>query len=227
MNRNAGTVFAAWSLCIASLCGPALAQETAVDRKLPHPFVYGGIQLNSGGYTTLSGVIGAGVETEAKRIISISEFSYDNGRKDNDGTVNNHSGHGRHASGRVFYRLPRRYFVGGGYQWNKLNTTNYAKEGRRLAFGGGKDWIGTDFSARLQALYIFPGTDWRNGVQGPEFQFWLPSPATKHHFFFRIKLGVYEYHQTITDPTNKWLTAQQTGKRSVDSWAEYTLAYRF
>lgn len=217
-----------WAVAVSALFSSASsAQEIRANDKFPHPFIYAGIQLNGGGYAPLSQVVGAGLEHDAARFFSIAEFSYDNARKSNDGTVNNRNGHDRHASARFFYRLPAGYFVGAGYQWNQLTTTNYVKSASRPAFGGGKDWIRENFSARFQGIYVLPGSDRQNALQGPELQFWLPSPATRHHFFFRTKLGIYGFHDTVTDPTDRLLTAQQMSRRSYATWVEYTLCVKF
>jgi hypothetical protein len=78
---------------------------------------------------------------------------------------------------------------------------------------------------RGQVVYFLPGSDHQNAIQGPEFSRWIPSPATNHHLFWYETVGVYESHQTITDPTNLALTQLQTSKRSASGWV--TMMYRF
>jgi hypothetical protein len=58
------------------------------------------------------------------------------------------------------------------------------------------DIFRSSLSARMQVMYILPGTDRLNAAQGPEFSLWFPSPAKNGHWFYRETLGVYEFHQT-------------------------------
>jgi hypothetical protein len=106
-------------------------------------------------------------------------------------------------------------------QWNKLTTALYSKQGWRPTFGAGKDVIRENFSMRAQAMYVLPGTDRLNAVQGPEISIWMPSPAPKGHFFYRQTLGIYEFHQTSV-PANPG-----TQNRSVASFLEFTIMCRF
>jgi len=76
-------------------------------------------------------------------------------------------------------------------------------------------------------LYITPGSDHENALQGPEFQFWLPSPGSKSHLFFRQTLGVYEFHTTVTDPTNLELTARQSSDRHHAGFLDFTFGWKF
>jgi hypothetical protein len=80
---------------------------------------------------------------------------------------------------------------------------------------------------RLGADYVLPVTDWQNGTQGPSIMLYIPSPSLKRHLFFRQQLGIYRYHDTVTDRTNPILTREQTSKHSFDSFLELTLMYRF
>ena len=79
--------------------------------------------------------------------------------------------------------------------------------------------IGTD--------YVLPGSDWQNGSQGPSITVYMPSPSLKRHLFFREQLGIYRYHDTVTDRTNPILTREQTSKYWFASFVELTLMYRF
>jgi len=80
---------------------------------------------------------------------------------------------------------------------------------------------------RLGVDYVLPGTDHYNAVQGPLISFYMPSPSAKGHIFFRATQGIYEFHETVTEPSNLTLTRQQIGDRSVTSSGELTLMYRF
>ena len=223
-----------FSLLLLLATSVAVGQEQAVPAAYPHPYLYGGLQLNGGGYAPTSGVLGGGLDLELPHLVTNIEASYDNAHKSNDGTVGNVSGHDRYLSGDAFYRLKNRWYFGGGYHWSQLSTTNYSKSASRPAFGGGKDWIheygygyrGGDWSMRIQVLYVTKGSDKLNGTQGPEVSFWMPSPATKHHFFVRITSTTIFFHQTITS-TDPVLTAQQTDTRSLANFAEFTFMCRF
>lgn len=210
----------------------ALEPRSTVDNsepsaaRYPHPYVYGGLQLNGAGYSPTAWLGGAGLNIELKHLIFDSSASYDTAHKTNDNTVNNDNGHDRNLEGNAFFRL-NRFYLGGGASWSELSTTNYTKQAWHPDFGVGRDWLREDFSLRGQVLYLLPGTDHLNAAQGPEFSLWLPSPATAHHFFFRDTVGIYEFHTTITDPSDVPLTAAQTRSRSVTGFANLTLMYRF
>jgi hypothetical protein len=150
-----------------------------------------------------------------------------NARKTNDNTVNNSKGHERFLQGRAFYRYRPGLYFGGGAQWSETSTTNYTKKAWRPTFGLGGDHFGESYSMRWQGMYILPGTDRANAMQGPELQLWLPSPASRKHFFYRQTLGIYEYHDTITDPTNATLTAQQAAQRHTSAFLDFTFGWRF
>ena len=141
-------------------------------------------------------------------------------------TVKNRKGHERFLLGRVFYPWRRGFYFGGGAQWSETATTNYTKKQWRPAFGLGRDTFG-GYGCRWQVLYITPGSDHENALQGPEFQFWLPSPGSKSHLFFRQTLGVYEFHTTVTDPTNLELTARQSSDRHHAGFLDFTFGWKF
>jgi hypothetical protein len=196
-------------LLLFSLITPALAQ-------IPHPYAYGGLSLNSGGYSPAAGTIGAGLSIDTSHIVAITEVWADDARKQDSGT-----GHDVGGRARAFYRTQKGWYAGAGAQWNKLTTALYSKQGWRPTFGAGKDVIRENFSMRAQAMYVLPGSDRLNAVQGPEISIWMPSPATKGHFFYRQTLGIYEFHQTSV-PANPG-----TQNRSVASFLEFTIMCRF
>jgi hypothetical protein len=121
----------------------------------------------------------------------------------------------------------------------------------RLQGGIGHDSLG-EFSCREQVLYVLPpfhesvfypgGTicaGCGNGVQGPELTLIFPSPADKsergkglpgwksHHLFARFAVGVYEFHDTVTDPTNTSLTSEQRGNRHAMATSDLGVMWRF
>src|SRR5258708_3799257 len=143
---------------------------------IPRPIVLSGPSLVGNGYQTVELSGGAGLLLNSSRFLSDVEGRYMNARKTNDNTVNNHKGHERFLDGRLFYRYKRGLYFGGGAQWSETSTTNYTKKGWRPTFGLGGDHFGSGYSMRWQTLYVLPGTDKINAVQGPELQLELPSP---------------------------------------------------
>ena len=207
-----------WFLLVNSLSAQNLFPVSSnVQSFWPHPYAFGGMALNRGnGYSPAGANAGAGLDGETSHVIATAEFSADDTHKEDSGT-----GHDLYFQTRAFYRTGQNWYVGAGAQWNNLITAPYSKESWRPAFGGGRDLLHTDFSMRAQVMYITPGSDHLNAVQGPEIAVWLPSPATQRHFFYRQTLGIYEFHQTSV-PGNPG-----TNVRSVAGVMNCTAMYRF
>jgi hypothetical protein len=189
-----------------------------------------------GGYAPVAAMGGAGVRIDSRYFLLDASGSYDNGHKTNDNDQPNPSGHDRGLDGTAYVRLYRGWFFGGGFRWSQLSTTNYAKSGSRPTFGGGRDYFAhncarencvREFSMRLSVDYLTRGTDWQNGSQGPLLTFYTPSPSLKRHVFYRESFGVYIFHDTVTDRTNLSMTQQQMSNHHTDSFAEFTIMYRF
>ena len=214
----------------------------------PRPFVYGGLGLNSGGYAPFSANGGAGLRIDTKHLIWAANVAYDNAHKSNDNTLNNNKGHDRGLGSSIYYRFNNGWFVGGGAGWSQLSTTNYAKQAFHPSLGGGTDYVHKEcaaencvpqWSMRLQVDYQLKGAEHvdpkgctvpngqcTNDLQGPEFTFYMPSPALAGHLFWRETAGVYMFHDTVTS-TDPSLTALQKSRRSVASFLEFTMMYRF
>src|SRR5438045_135444 len=247
------TVTLLFLLVILSLVTSASAQnilsESSSSRLgLPHPFVYGGLGLNGGGYAPLSGKVGAGLRIDTNRLIWSATVTYDNGRKSNDNTINNDKGNDKGLESSIYYRFSNGWFAGGGAGWSKLSTTNYSKQSFHPSIGGGKDYFhkecaGEDcvsnWSMRLQADYQLKGAEHvdprgctvangqcTNELQGPKITLYMPSPARAGHLYWRQTVGVYMFHNTVTS-TDPSLTALQTSKRSVATFLEFVMMYRF
>ena len=193
---------------------------------IPHPIFFSGPSMVGNGYQAVAEHFGGGFLLNSSKISGDFESRYMNARKTDDNTVNNRKGHERYLQGRLFYKMRRGLYLGGGAQWSETSTTNYAKKAWRPTFGMGGDHFGDGYSLRWQALYILPGTDKSNGLQGPELQLWLPSPASRSHFFYRQTLGLYEFHQTVTDPSDPQLTARQLSNRSAGSFLDFAFGWR-
>jgi hypothetical protein len=210
---------------------------TAFGQQLiPHPFGYIGPELMGGGYRQIAGVAGAGFRIDSPHFLFDASALYDNARKVNDGTGLNPHGHDRGLQSMSYYRFTSGWFLGAGVGWKKLSTTNYSKSSVRPRFGGGKDFVSkrcagedciTDFSMRLGTDYLIPGTDWQNGLHGPQINIYVPSPSEKGHIFYRETIGIYRFHQTLTDRTNLQMTRAQMGRRYWTGFSEFTIMYRF
>lgn len=188
--------------------------------------IFGGPSLVGNGYQAAALDGGVGLLLNSNHLLTDIEARYMNARKIDDNTTNNNKGHERYLQGRLFYQFHSSLYLGGGAQWSETSTTNYTKKAWRTAFGVGGD-IGEDHSMRWQTLYVLPGTDRSNGLQGPEIQLWFPSPASKRHLFYRQTLGIYEFHTTVTDPSNVILTAEQIGERHSSAFLDFTFGWRF
>ena len=225
------------------LAQQVVSQNVSVDEAgrplaslFPRPYAYAGLGLMGGGYSPLAAEAGAGLRIDSRRVLAWAEGSYDNGRKTDDNDQPNPKGHDRGLSGSAYFRFSSGWFAGAGARWSQLSTTNYTKSAWRPTLGGGRDYFHkkcaledciSDFSMRLGADYVLPGADHANALQGPLLNFYMPSPSTRGHIFFRQTIGVYEFHETVTEPSNLALTKLQTSQRSVTSFVELTLMYRF
>jgi hypothetical protein len=212
---------------LSPAAGQAFVPVEVGQSWVPHPLIFIGPSLVGNGYQNVAGRLGLGFIVNSRRMIGDFEGSYMNARKTDDNTIGNRKGHERFLEGRVFYPWRPWLYFGGGAQWSETSTTNYVKSAWRPGFGVGGDHFATDWSYRWQVLYLLPGTDKSNGLQGPELQLWLPSPASRSHFFYRQTLGIYELHTTVTDPTNATLTTAQMGDRHSATFLDFAVGWRF
>jgi hypothetical protein len=182
----------------------------------PRPMIEGGLSLLHGGYDPAAANAAAGLDLEARRWVATTSVSADDAHK-----TTSDSGYDAYLQARAFVRMNRQWFAGGGGQWNRLSANVYSKQAWRPAFGGGRDFLGGNFSARAQVVYVLAGDDRLNGSHGPEFSLWLPSPALRRHFFYHQTLGVYEFHQTSVPGDTG------TNDHFVSLFAGFTIMYRF
>jgi hypothetical protein len=187
-----------------------------LNSRVPRPYGFADLKLNGAGYKVFSQTLGVGLDFNTTRISGIAEVYGDNARKSDTGTGSTIGG-----AARAFYHVRRGWYVGAGAQWSKLDTSIYSKQAFRPTFGGGKDIFRSSLSARMQVMYILPGTDRLNAAQGPEFSLWFPSPAKNGHWFYRETLGVYEFHQTAV-PGN---SGDQNRGRT--AFLSFGVVYRF
>jgi hypothetical protein len=187
-----------------------------------------------GGYAPLAFRGEVGIDLESTHAIFRALGAYDNGHKTNDGDQPNPKGHDRYLEAAVYYRATRGWFLGAGWRWSQLSTTNYTKGGNRPEFGGGYDFVRhpcdgcrRDFSMRIGADWVMAGTDWRNGSHGPAFSMTIPAPNEKRHWFFHERIGVYRFYTTVTAPADVELTRTQRAQRSFTSTGDIGVVYRF
>jgi hypothetical protein len=189
-----------------------------------------------GGYSRFAVIGGGGLRIDSRHFLLDTSAWYDNGHKINDNNQPNPNGHDRGLNGAAYYRLPSGWSLGAGARWSELSTTNYHKSSWRPTLGGSKDYFHQhckgehcvqDFSVRIGADYVFSGTDWQNGSQGPLLSLYMPSPSAKTHIFYRETIGIYRFHETVTDRTDPVLTREQTSNHAFDSFVEMTVMYRF
>lgn len=251
------TLLLSLTLCLL-LPLTVLAQTSPSQSYIPSPYGAVGISLMPNGYSPVAVRGQVGLMENAPHFVFDGYAAIDNGKKSNDGTLNNIKGHDDYIHGFLGYRQGDWYF-GGGMAWSQLVTSNYTKGTNffsavrqgdiRYQFGGGKDWYYNDqwkFSYRVQVLYLLPPQHESvaypaapgqpsyvcqgcgNGVQGPELTLQMPSPAdSRHHWFVRYTLGVYEFHTTITEPSNLPLTAEQDSSRHAMGTFDALVGYRF
>jgi hypothetical protein len=201
---------------------------------LPHPYICVGPSLMGGGYAQLAYRVEGGIDVESKHAIVRALGAYDNGHKVDDADQPNPNGHDRYLESAAYFRASRGWFVGMGWRWNQLSTSNYAKGGTRPEFGGGYDWFlrpcnecRRDFSMRFDVDWVTAGNDWENGSHGPDITLTYPAPSEKRHWFLRQNTGIYRFHQTVSSPTDLSLTQQQRANTSVDTFTDFGVLFRY
>lgn len=224
-------------LIFVFLISTAIAQESQHNAPItrPRPYFFTGMDLEGNGSTVLNYVVAAGVQENTAHFIFDGYAEYTNTRKTDDNTINNRKGRTRLLYAAPRYRLKNNWFAGIGARWNELSTTNYTKQSFRVFVGGGRDWTSTRLSAdylrtvnehvNSQGCTVLHG-QCTNAVQGIDIQWFMPSPASRSHFLFRMDFTPFWFHTTVTttDPT---LTRQQEGQVGVGSVLQYTLLVRY
>jgi hypothetical protein len=205
-----------------------------LSQPIPLPYIYIGPSLMAGGYAPLAYRAEAGIDLESTHALVRALGAYDDGHKTDDGDQPNPNGHDRYLEGAAYFRMRAGWFFGMGWRWSQLSTTNYTKGASRPEFGGGYDWslrscdgCRRDFSTRVSIDWVTAGTDWQNGSHGPNSTLRFPAPCEKRHWFWRQTIGVYRFHQTVTEPTNLPLVQFQRSKKDFDSDIDFGLVYRF
>lgn len=193
----------------------------------PHLLFLSSLHLNGGGYTPVSGTFGGGFSFEPKHLVIEGLATYDNGRKTNDGTLNNLKGHTRELRAGLFYRLPSYWFFGTDGTWVQLSTTNYKKQMWNTSFGGGRDFSIFSTTTRMKFTYTLPYFDHSNGLQGLNIHIYIPSPLHQGRVTFYEQVGIFRVHDTITAPNDPVTTARELASRHFTSSASFGLRVRF
>ncbi|HEX4424722.1 MAG TPA: hypothetical protein VH079_04955 [Terriglobales bacterium] len=189
--------------------------------------MFGGAELMGGDYEPMALVGEIGVEIETIRLMLRARAFYDNGHKLPEDGDPNPKGHDRHLEGAAYYHSPAEWFVGAGFHWSQLSTTDFSKQSGGPEFGGGYDLMQKESSVRLAVDWLMAGNNWQNGFHGPEVTITFPSPREKRHWFFRMTATVDRYYTTVTEPNNVTLTIEQRSERDFAACIESGLGYRF
>jgi hypothetical protein len=214
-----------------------LGSAVCAQDMIPRPYAFIGGEGMGGGYAPFAAIGGGGFRIDSDRLVVDAQAWYDNGHKVNDNDQPNPSGHDRGLVSAAYYRLPSGWTFGAGARWSELSTTNYKKSSWEPTFGGSWDYLSDPrcraercvgaFSMQVRADYMLKGSDWTNGTQGPLLTVYFPSPSVKAHILFRESLGVYRFYETVTDRTNALLTSEQMSVHGWDSFAQFTIMWRF
>lgn len=214
-------------------------EDQVSGRPIPVPVLTFGPSLMGGGYGVLAYRTEGALNMEATHIVFHALAAYDDGRKVDDNDQPNPKGHDRYLESGIYFRparpgWTRMFYLGAGYRWSQLSTTNYTKGGSRPEFGGGYDLFvrscsacRRNYSMRIEINWLTAGSDWQNGSRGPETNLVWPSPREKRHWFYHEKIGIYRFHESVTEPTNIPLTRLQCSQRSLDSFFDLGVSYRF
>jgi len=182
----------------------------------PQPFVAGGFNLFDEVGTSAVG----GLWWSSPRFTSIDEAGYETGGKSNDLANKTHTGHDRYLRGEFEIKV-KGFGFGPGISWSKSYTPAYNKTHVHPKVYAA--FPRTNYYSRLTFAYVHPGTDWQNGVQGFEGNvYW-----GEHHLFLRVMGGGYWCHVTVTDRTNKTLTASQKSSHQMASEMQTVVGWRF
>lgn len=202
-------------------------EEAIVYDRFPRPTITPFFNLNGFGYAPVSLSAWTGINYEGRHFMFDGELGYDTARKSNDGTENNKKGHSRGVLVVSMLRISPRWLAGVRFTGGQTSTTNYKKSVWRGGFGLGRELSCSSMSCRLSVFYTLPYSDHSNGVQGPHLNFMIPSPITKHHFYFTEDVGIGILHATITDPNNRELTRYQMSQRSVSASTSFGVMFKF
>jgi len=180
-------------LFIALMVSLAQAQDTRPKLELEPR-----LNLNGGGFQTVSGSMTGGVGFEGLHYIWHLSGTYDAAKKvEYTDLKDNTNPHGNIESlqGRVWYETDGGWLFGCSGSYARLRTTLYRKEAFGSACGAGYDFFnvtcpncsGNPTSVRFTAEYGLPVNHGPDEEHGFTFNFWVPSPAASdRRFFFHV-----------------------------------------
>lgn len=221
---------------------------TLMFGQAPRPYVTGGLDLMPSGYASTAFQGTAGFEWNTRYSVLDAYAGYDTGKKENDNTANNYKGHDRFLRAFAGPKFGQ-FYLGVGARWSQLSTTNYTKGGDIFAagswhpeIGGGRDFStrGTPLFMRVQAAYMarpskevthYPDSTscdgCGSGSHGADITLWFPSPEHPGHFFAKMNIVLFNFHDSITDPKNIPLTRQQVGNGHLGDSTEFMAGVRW
>jgi hypothetical protein len=218
---------------------PGSAVDPFMTKLTPHPYIFVSPALMGAGYALIAYRVEGGLNVESSRYVMSASAAYDSGHQVNDGNQPNRKGHDRYLDSAIYFRPARgpffgKVFVGFGWRWNQLSTTKYIKTANRPQVGCGFDithhpcsGCRRDFSMRLAVNWVMAGHDWQNGSHGSEIVVSLPSPRERRHWFYQQRLGIYRFHATVTDRSNRSLVQSEQADRAFACYANFGILYRF
>jgi hypothetical protein len=207
--------------------------ERFMTQLTPHPYLFLGPSLMEAGYAPVAYRIEGGLNVESRHWVMLASAAYDDGRQVNDGDQPNPKGHDRYLDSGIYFRpswqpFSGQGFVGFGWRWSQLSTTNYSKTSDRPQIGGGYDishrpcpGCSHGFSMRITANWVMAGNDWQNGSHGPEMTLTFPTPREKRHWFYQERFGVDRFHATVTDRSDRPLANSERADRALACYAQF------
>jgi hypothetical protein len=178
-----------------------------------------------------------GIDVESNHIVAQALKTYDNGYKVDDRDQPNLQEHDRYLSSAIYYRQSsgplQRFYFGGVYPWSELSTTDYTKGGGRTRSEAATIWSRA-LAPIAGATSPYPST-WigtqlgRTGERQsrPGDHAYLSLAPEKRHWFWVETIGVYRFHETITELNNPTLVESWRSQNSPYCFGDFGIIYRF
>jgi len=212
-----------------------------------HPSIELGVSPSSDGYGFgVNPSVGVALQYPHLMVDATARYGFVSKVDDND-QVPNERGHTRAASANVFWRRGRN-FVGPGASWGETAVTPYRKYSWSPEMSAGHDFNAlrvtasyfrslreyTDYPSLVQftpgpgqpslSHYCMCG----NGVSGVALDLWLaPGEKAPAHVLLHYSLSVMHFHESVTDPYNTELTAQQKSDESNNASMYFGVVLRY
>jgi hypothetical protein len=167
---------------------PTLIQPPSVvirSLRFPRPYAGVGILLNGDDYRKFAGKAEVGLDMEKRNWIFQVGLAVQNSRP-----ISSHDGHIESGSALFAYRIKGNLSFGGGIQWNRAISDRNRYQGLRPHIDLVRDILRPTFSMRSEATLLTPN---RSKYRlGGAVVICIPSPATTHHLFFRLRTVINE-----------------------------------